>query len=101
MFRHSSAVVRLAALAVAGLLAPGSAQALQSLIPSPYPSDVSGATPLDPETPHAAGPQEILRDPYPQTLGENAQGNPPIARHHRHQHLVPSIYGRKYRVDRP
>jgi len=38
-------------------------------------------------------------DLYPQTLGANAQGNPPIARRVRHQHLVPNIRKRKYRVD--
>ena len=74
--------------------------ALQNLIPSPYPSGAPGAAPLDPETPEPGGPQQLLRDPYPQILGDNAQGNPPIARRHRHQRLIPSIYQRKYRVDR-
>lgn len=76
------------------------AVAAQALIPTPYPNAVPGAAPLDPE-PSGPGPQQLLRDPYPQILGDDAQGNPPIARRHRHQHLVPSINQRKYRVDRP
>ena len=76
------------------------ADAGQSLIPAPYPNAAPGALPLDPEPQGLGGPQKLNRDPYPQILGENAQGNPPITRHHRHQHLVPSINQRKYRVDR-
>ena len=76
------------------------AEAAQSLIPSPYPNAAPGALPLDPEPQGLGGPQKLNRDPYPQILGDNAQGNPPITRHHRHQHLVPSINQRKYRVDR-
>lgn len=76
------------------------AVALQSLIPSPYPSGVPGATPLDPQTLDPDAPQTLMRDPYPQILGEDAQGNPPIARPHRHQRLIPTIHQRKYRVDR-
>lgn len=72
----------------------------QALIPSPYPSGVTGAEPLDPEPSTLGGPQTIMRDPYPQTTGEFSQGNPPIARRYRHQRLVPSIYKRKYRVER-
>ncbi len=86
-----------------GLLAVIPADALaqgQSLIPSPYPSGVTGAQPLDPEPGGIGGPQTIMRDPYPQVTGEFSQGNPPIARRMRHQRLVPSIYKRKYRVDR-
>ena len=75
------------------------ALAEQSLIPTPYPNAVPGAAPLDPEPQGRGGPQEIIRDPYPQILGANAQGNPPISRRYRHQRLVPSIYQRKYRVD--
>ena len=77
------------------------AKAAQSLIPTPYPSGVTGGAPLDAEPGEGGGPQEIMKDPYPQVTGANSQGNPPIARHHRHQHLVPSINQRKYRVDRP
>ena len=76
------------------------AHAAQSLIPLPYPGAVSGGEPLDPEPQGLGGPQRIMRDPYPQLLGDNAQGNPPIGRVHRHQHLVPGITRRKYRVDR-
>ncbi len=79
--------------------APG-ARAAQSLIPVPYPGDISGGTPLDPEPQGLGGPQTIMKDPYPQILGDNSQGDPPIIRRHRHQHLVPSTYKRKYRVDR-
>ena len=73
--------------------------AAQSLIPTPYPSAVPGAAPLDPEPGGLGGPQRLIEDPYPQITGEFSQGNPPIYRHHRHQRLVPSIYHRKYRVD--
>ena len=90
------------ALALCALLAfPSAALAQgQSLIPSPYPSGVTGAQPLDPEPSTLGGPQSIMRDPDPQTTGEFSQGNPPIARRMRHQRLVPSIYKRKYRVER-
>ena len=76
------------------------AHAGQSLIPSPYPNAAPGALPLDPEPQGIGGPQKLNRDPYPQILGDNAQGNPSIVRRYRHQHLVPSINQRKYRVDR-
>lgn len=89
------------ALAGLALLMASPAFAAQSLIPTPYPSLVPGAAPLDPEPGGLGGPQRLLDDPYPQTTGEFSQGNPRIYRHHRHQHLVPSIYQRKYRVDRP
>lgn len=83
------------------VLAPTAALAQgQALIPSPYPSGVTGAEPLDPEPGRLGGPQTIMRDPYPQTTGEFSQGNPPIARRMRHQRLVPSIYKRKYKVER-
>jgi hypothetical protein len=91
--------LQLALLAVL-LSASGSAVAFQSLIPEPYPNAAPGAQPLDPELPHLHGPQRILRDPYPQLLGSNAQGNPPLVGRRRHQHLVPSINERKYGVDR-
>jgi hypothetical protein len=77
------------------------AAAMQTLIPSPYPVTVPGAQPLDPEPMPLGGPQQLMRDPYPQILGDDAQGNPPIARRMRHQRLIPSIYQRKYKVDRP
>lgn len=77
------------------------ATAMQGLIPTPYPSGAPGAAPLDPVTPEPGAPQSLMRDPYPQILGDQAQGNPPIARHHRRQHLTPTTYQRKYRVDRP
>ena len=82
------------------LLAPWPALAAQSLIPTPYPSAVPGAAPLDPEPGGLGGPQTLMRDPYPQVTGDESQGNPPIVRRHRHQRLVPSIYKRKYRVER-
>jgi hypothetical protein len=82
------------------LVAATPASAAQSLIPTPYPSGVTGALPLDPEPQGRGGPQRLNRDPYPQILGENAQGNPPISRRQRHQHLIPSSSQRKYRVDR-
>ena len=91
-------------LMIAGLpIACGvpAALASQSLIPTPFPGAVGGnAQVLDPEPQHLGGPQVLKDDPYPQIIGDNAQGNPPIARHHRHQHLARSIYQRKYRVDR-
>lgn len=77
------------------------AAAFQTLIPSPYPVTVPGAQPLDPEPVVPGAPQQLMRDPYPQILGDNAQGNPPIARRMRHQRLIPSIDQRKYKVDRP
>ena len=83
---------------LAGFLSPAAAG--QSLIPTPYPSGVSGAAPLDPSPQRLGGPQEIIKDPYPQILGANAQGDPPIARRQRRQHLVGSINERRYRVDR-
>lgn len=89
-----------ALVAILLVAVPGSASAQQTLIPSPYPSGVSGAAPLDPEPQGMGGPQTLKDDPYPQILGENAQGNPPVTRHHRHQHLVSSIFKRKYRVER-
>ena len=89
------------ALAVAAFGMTRMAFAAQDLIPQPYPSGVGHGAPLDPEPQGLGGPQTIMRDPYPQILGDNAQGNPPISRHHRHQRLVPSVYQRKYRVDRP
>ncbi len=81
------------------LAAPSVALAGQALIPSPYPTGVTGAEPLDPEPSRLGGPQTIMRDPYPQTTGDFSQGNPPIARLHRHQRLVPSTFKRKYRVE--
>lgn len=92
--------IRLLVLLLPALSIGAPGHAAQTLIPTPYPSAVPGAAPLDPE-PSRPGPQQLLRDPYPQILGDDAQGNPPIARRHRHQHLVPSINQRKYRVDRP
>ena len=71
----------------------------QSLIPAPFPNAAPGVQPLDPEPQEFGGPQKLARDPYPQILGDNAQGNPSVIRRHRHQHLVPSINQRKYRVD--
>lgn len=85
-------------LAVAA--APFPARAAQFLIPSPYPDAAPGAQPLDPEPGGLGGPQRLLHDPYPQLLGDNAQGNPPLIRRRHHQHLVPSINQRKYRVDK-
>lgn len=93
-------VVVLAAALATAIGAGVPADAAQALIPTPYPNAVPGAAPLDPE-PREPGPQQLMRDPYPQILGDAAQGNPPIVRRHRHQHLVPSINQRKYRVDRP
>lgn len=90
--------VLVSVLFVMPLAVPASAQ--QALIPSPYPSGASGAAPLDPEPQGMGGPQTLKPDPYPQILGDNAQGNPPVMRRHRHQRLVPSIYKRKYRVER-
>jgi hypothetical protein len=79
--------------------APAFAQG-QRLIPTPFPETLGGnAAPLDPRPFTGSRHQRLQRDPYPQTLGANAQGNPPIARRVRHQHLVPSIRKRKYRVD--
>ena len=87
-------------LALLLVLAASPAWSAQALIPSPYPSEVTGAQPLDPEPQGLGGPQRIMLDPYPQQLGAFAQGNPEIIRRHRHQRLVKSIYQRKYRVDR-
>ena len=81
------------------LALPSAAWGGQTLIPSPYPNAAPGALPLDPEPQGLGGPQRLAKDPYPQTLGDFAQGNPPISRVHRHQHLVPTINQRKYRVD--
>ena len=90
----------LVAPAAALLAAPAAALAQgQSLIPSPYPSGVTGAQPLNPEPSGLGGPQTIMRDPYPQATGEFSQGNPSIARRTRRQRLVPSTYKRKYRVE--
>ena len=77
--------------------------ALQALLPAPYPNAVPGAAPLDPLPQGIGGPQTIMQDPYPQITGENSQGNPPIVtnRGYRRHRLVPSLYRRKYRVDRP
>ena len=93
-------MTKLAALLAIALLAPVPVFAAQSLIPTPYPSGVPGAAPLDPEPGGLGGPQTLMRDPYPQVTGDYSQGNPPIVRRHHHQRLVPSIYKRKYRVDR-
>ena len=90
----------LAASAASLLFAPAAASAQgQALIPSPYPSGVTGAQPLDPEPGGIGGPQTIMRDPYPQATGEFSQGNPPITRRRRRQHLVPSPFKRRYRVE--
>jgi hypothetical protein len=79
--------------------APARAQT-QRLIPTPFPETLGGnAAPLDPTPFTGRRHQRLNADPYPQTLGVNAQGNPPIARRVRHQHLVPNIRKRKYRVD--
>ena len=86
-------------LLASALLAAAPASVAQFLIPSPYPNAAPGAQPLDPEPQGLDGPQRLMHDPYPQLLGANAQGNPPIVRRHYHQHLVPSINQRKYRVD--
>jgi hypothetical protein len=86
------------ALALAAT-APARAQ-YQHLIPTPFPETLGGnAAPLDPMPFTGSRHQRLKADPYPQTLGVNAQGNPPIARRVRHQHLVPNIRKRKYRVD--
>ncbi len=86
---------------LAPLLASLPAYAMQTLIPTPYPSTVGAdAQVLDPEPTPMGGPQRIMADPYPATLGTTAQGNPPIVGHHHHQHRVPTINERKYRVDR-
>jgi hypothetical protein len=80
-------------------IAPALAQS-QRLIPTPFPETLGGnAAPLDPTPFTGSRHQRLNADPYPQTLGLNAQGNPPIARRVRHQHLVPNIRKRKYRVD--
>jgi hypothetical protein len=72
----------------------------QRLLPTPFPETLGGnAAPLDPAPFTGSRHQRLNADPYPQTLGMNAQGNPPIARRVRHQHLVPNIRKRKYRVD--
>ena len=72
----------------------------QRLLPTPFPETLGGnAAPLDPTPFTGTRHQHLNADPYPQTLGANAQGNPPIARRVRHQHLVPNIRKRKYRVD--
>ncbi len=93
--------MRLVFSVLACLAIPTSALAFgQTLIPSPYPSGVIGAEPLNPEPSTLGGPQTIMRDPYPQTTGEFSQGNPTNVRHTRHQRLVPSIYKRKYKVER-
>jgi hypothetical protein len=79
--------------------APARAQT-QRLIPTPFPETLGGnAAPLDPRPFTGRRHQRLNADPYPQTLGVNAQGNRPIARRVRHQHLVPNIRKRKYRVD--
>ena len=97
---RSPARAALAAGFVVVLAMSSPADAAQGLIPSPYPSAAPGGAPLNPEPTELGAPQTILRDPYPQTIGDEAQGNPPIIRRHRRQHLVPSIYKRKYRVER-
>jgi hypothetical protein len=96
--RSKSAFLGTLALALAAM---GSAFAQnQQLIPTPFPETLGGnAAPLDPRPFTGSRHQRLNADPYPQTLGPNAQGNPPIARRLRHQHLVPSIRKRKYRVD--
>ena len=97
--RCAKATVALAA-SLTVVLSPA-AWAGESLIPTPYPSEAPGAAPLDPEPTPLGGPQRLLDDPYPQITGDFSQGNPPIVRHYRRQHLVKSIYRRKYRVERP
>ena len=101
--KFGSARSALALALFIGALGTLPARAAQSLIPAPYPGTLgSNAQVLDPEPQRLGGPQRLSEDPYPQVLGDNAQGNPPITRvHHHHQHLVPSIYQRRYRVDRP
>ena len=94
-------MTRAVAAAACLLAAPCAALAAQSLIPTPYADAAPGAAPLDPEPTPLGGLQRLLDDPYPQVTGDASQGNPPIGRHHRRQRLVPSIYRRKYRVDRP
>lgn len=96
---------KLQRLGAAGLIlalaaiAPACAQS-QRLLPTPFPETLGGnAAPLDPTPFTGSRYQRLEADPYPQTLGLNAQGNPPIARRVRHQHLVPNIRKRKYRVD--
>ncbi len=100
--RYAIHVALLAATGSMALLGASSqAWAAQSLIATPYPSAVGGdAQVLDPLPQRTHGPQRLNDDPYPQILGDNAQGNAPITRAHRHQRLVGSIYQRKYRVDR-
>jgi hypothetical protein len=94
--------VRAAAVTIATVIAatgPALAQS-QHLLPTPFPETLGGnAAPLDPRPFTGTRHQHLNADPYPQTLGANAQGNPPIARRYRHQHLVPNIRKRKYRVD--
>jgi hypothetical protein len=91
--------VAAAIICVSAGTAPSLAQT-QRLIPTPFPETLGGnAAPLDPTPFTGTRHQRLNADPYPQTLGANAQGNPPIARRYRHQHLVPNIRKRKYRVD--
>ena len=94
--------VLMPAIFVVALACAGPALASQTLLPTPFPNAVPGAAPLDPLPQDIGGPQIIMQDPYPQITGEYAQGNPPIVtnRGRRRHRLVPSIYRRKYRVDR-
>ena len=93
-----AATVALMGCGIAGLH-PAFAQG-QRLLPTPFPETLGGnAAPLDPRPFTGTRHQRLTADPYPQTLGANAQGNPPIARRQRHQHLVPNIRKRKYRID--
>jgi hypothetical protein len=79
-------------------VAPAFAQS-EHLIPTPFPETLGGtAAPLDPTPFRESLHQHLNADPYPQTLGINSQGNPPIAVHIRRQHLVSNIRKRKYRV---
>jgi hypothetical protein len=94
-------MIRTIALCVSLLIICNPAAALQSLVPTPYPTMAPGAAPFDPRQSDPGGPQTLVRDPYPQSLGNDSQGNPPISRNHRRQRAVPTIYQRKYRVDRP
>lgn len=93
MTRMSVSLLLAIALAV-----PLPAVAAQSLVPSPYPSQATGAAPLNPSTPGTAPSQSLQPTPYPQATGPS-QGNPPTATMGGPQQRVPSTFQRNYGVE--
>jgi hypothetical protein len=81
-------------VALCGLQA-GPAQALQQLIPSPYPQSF-GRNAMEGTIAEPHYHQHLLPDAAPALNGPNALGNPHFGHIHHHLHRVPEPYPRQW-----